>query len=66
MSNMRVILILEQGREKTIVPGSEMHRLLLGRGARALDLMRTPSGHLAIKVDEYEIATEASGSTACS
>eukprot|EP00959_Pyramimonas_sp_CCMP1952_P166910 3488317-Pyramimonas_sp.AAC.1 len=26
--------------------------------------MKTPSGHLAIKVDEYGVATEASGSTA--
>eukprot|EP00959_Pyramimonas_sp_CCMP1952_P395533 8287828-Pyramimonas_sp.AAC.2 len=58
MSNMGTILILKQGHEKMIIPGSEMYRLLLGKGARVLDLLKTPSGHLAIKVDEDRVATE--------
>eukprot|EP00959_Pyramimonas_sp_CCMP1952_P101572 2125083-Pyramimonas_sp.AAC.1 len=32
------------------------------KGARVLDLMKTPSGHLALKVDEYGAATEDKGS----
>eukprot|EP00959_Pyramimonas_sp_CCMP1952_P109346 2287229-Pyramimonas_sp.AAC.1 len=55
---MRTILILEQGRETMIIPGSEMYKLLLGKGARVLDLMKTPPGHLALKVDEYGAAAE--------
>eukprot|EP00959_Pyramimonas_sp_CCMP1952_P431909 9045409-Pyramimonas_sp.AAC.1 len=61
---MRTILVVEQGHEKMIIPGSEMHELLLGKGARVLDLMKTPSGHLAIKVDEYGVAAEDNGSMA--
>eukprot|EP00959_Pyramimonas_sp_CCMP1952_P436910 9148087-Pyramimonas_sp.AAC.1 len=34
MSNMGTILTLEQGREKMIIPGSEMYKLLIGKGAR--------------------------------
>eukprot|EP00959_Pyramimonas_sp_CCMP1952_P212174 4439904-Pyramimonas_sp.AAC.1 len=45
-----------------ILPGVEMYRLLFGKGARVLDLMKTPSGHLALKADEYEMATEDQGS----
>eukprot|EP00959_Pyramimonas_sp_CCMP1952_P466784 9490540-Pyramimonas_sp.AAC.1 len=33
-SNMGAILILKQGREKMIIPGVEMHRAPLGKGAR--------------------------------
>eukprot|EP00959_Pyramimonas_sp_CCMP1952_P377419 7905335-Pyramimonas_sp.AAC.1 len=40
------------GREKMIIPGSDMCKLLLGKGAGVLDLMKTPSGHLALGVDE--------------
>eukprot|EP00959_Pyramimonas_sp_CCMP1952_P036990 774134-Pyramimonas_sp.AAC.1 len=58
MFNARAILILEQGHEKTIIPGAEMHKTLLGKGARVFDLVKTPSGHLALKVDEYGTATE--------
>eukprot|EP00959_Pyramimonas_sp_CCMP1952_P229408 4796708-Pyramimonas_sp.AAC.1 len=42
-----------------------MLKLLLRRGARVFDLMKTPSGHLAIKVDEYGTATEDKGSMSC-
>eukprot|EP00959_Pyramimonas_sp_CCMP1952_P083852 1753586-Pyramimonas_sp.AAC.1 len=45
-----------------IIPGSVMHNLLLGMGARVLDRMKTPPGHLALKVDEYGAATEDKGS----
>eukprot|EP00959_Pyramimonas_sp_CCMP1952_P128638 2690267-Pyramimonas_sp.AAC.1 len=62
MSNTRTILILEQGREKMIIPGVEIYKVLLGKGARVLGLMKTPSGHLALKADEYETATEGQGS----
>eukprot|EP00959_Pyramimonas_sp_CCMP1952_P288958 6043357-Pyramimonas_sp.AAC.1 len=62
MSNMRTILFLEQGHEKMVIPGVEMHKVLLGKGARVLDLMKTPSEHLALKADEYEKATEDQGS----
>eukprot|EP00959_Pyramimonas_sp_CCMP1952_P273173 5710110-Pyramimonas_sp.AAC.1 len=41
-----------------------MHRLLHGKGAGVMDLIKTPSGHLAMTVDEYGFATEAHGSTA--
>eukprot|EP00959_Pyramimonas_sp_CCMP1952_P295846 6188307-Pyramimonas_sp.AAC.1 len=41
-----------------------MHRRPLGKGARVLDFIKTPAGHLAIKVDEYGVATEANGSRA--
>eukprot|EP00959_Pyramimonas_sp_CCMP1952_P348820 7308219-Pyramimonas_sp.AAC.1 len=40
-----------------------MYELFLGKDARVLDLMKTPSGHLAIKVDECGVATEDNGST---
>eukprot|EP00959_Pyramimonas_sp_CCMP1952_P377786 7913352-Pyramimonas_sp.AAC.1 len=59
MSNMNIIMILEQGREKMIIPGSEMYKLILGKGARVLGLI---SGHVALKVDEYGVATEDKGS----
>eukprot|EP00959_Pyramimonas_sp_CCMP1952_P311240 6513681-Pyramimonas_sp.AAC.1 len=58
MSNVRAIQILEKGRENMIIPGSEMHELLLGKGARALDLTKAPSGHLAIEVDACGVAAE--------
>eukprot|EP00959_Pyramimonas_sp_CCMP1952_P441834 9249587-Pyramimonas_sp.AAC.1 len=35
-----------------------MYKIIHGKGARVLDLMKTPSGHLALKVDEYGTATE--------
>eukprot|EP00959_Pyramimonas_sp_CCMP1952_P047720 996183-Pyramimonas_sp.AAC.1 len=56
MSNMRTILILEQGHQNMITPGVETRKALLGKGARALDLMTTPSGHLALKANECETA----------
>eukprot|EP00959_Pyramimonas_sp_CCMP1952_P346110 7249168-Pyramimonas_sp.AAC.1 len=40
------------------IPGSDMYKLLLGKGAGVVDLMDTPSGHLALKVDEYGAAAE--------
>eukprot|EP00959_Pyramimonas_sp_CCMP1952_P299514 6264623-Pyramimonas_sp.AAC.1 len=46
------------------IPGTGVHRLLLGKGARVIDLVKTPSGHLAIKVGEYGVAAEADGATA--
>eukprot|EP00959_Pyramimonas_sp_CCMP1952_P370057 7750210-Pyramimonas_sp.AAC.2 len=58
---MGTILILEPGREKMIIPGSEMYKLPLGEGARVLDMMEMPSVHLALKVDEYGAATENKG-----
>eukprot|EP00959_Pyramimonas_sp_CCMP1952_P168298 3516944-Pyramimonas_sp.AAC.1 len=45
-----------------IIPGVEMYKALFGKGASVLDLMKTPSGHLAPKADEYEMATEDQGS----
>eukprot|EP00959_Pyramimonas_sp_CCMP1952_P312332 6537377-Pyramimonas_sp.AAC.1 len=39
-----------------------MRRALLGKGAGAFDLMRTPPGHLTLKADEYETVTEDQGS----
>eukprot|EP00959_Pyramimonas_sp_CCMP1952_P056435 1178419-Pyramimonas_sp.AAC.1 len=39
-----------------------MYELLLGKGAGVFDLMKTPSGHLALKVDEYGAASEDEGS----
>eukprot|EP00959_Pyramimonas_sp_CCMP1952_P098602 2061191-Pyramimonas_sp.AAC.1 len=44
-----------------IIPGVEMYKVLLGKGARVLDMMKTPSGHLALKADECEMATEDQG-----
>eukprot|EP00959_Pyramimonas_sp_CCMP1952_P390189 8176755-Pyramimonas_sp.AAC.1 len=35
---MRAVLILEQGHEKMIIPGSEVHGLFLGKGARRTGL----------------------------
>eukprot|EP00959_Pyramimonas_sp_CCMP1952_P322102 6740154-Pyramimonas_sp.AAC.1 len=61
MSNMRTILILEQRHENMIIPGSDMHKLLLGKGAGVFDLMKTPSGHLALKVDDCGASTEDKG-----
>eukprot|EP00959_Pyramimonas_sp_CCMP1952_P078707 1645347-Pyramimonas_sp.AAC.1 len=55
---MGAILILEQGREKMIIPGSEMYKLLFGKCARVLGLMETLSGHLALKFDRYGAAIE--------
>eukprot|EP00959_Pyramimonas_sp_CCMP1952_P108013 2258367-Pyramimonas_sp.AAC.1 len=45
-----------------IIPGAAMYKLLLGKGARVLDLMKTPSGHRALKADEYGAAAEDQGS----
>eukprot|EP00959_Pyramimonas_sp_CCMP1952_P235890 4929813-Pyramimonas_sp.AAC.1 len=39
-----------------------MYKVLRGRVSRALKLMKTPSGHLALKADECEMATEDQGS----
>eukprot|EP00959_Pyramimonas_sp_CCMP1952_P067449 1407866-Pyramimonas_sp.AAC.1 len=61
---MRAILILGQGREQTITPGSEMYRLLRGECARVFDLMKTLPGLLAIKIHECGVAAEDNGSTA--
>eukprot|EP00959_Pyramimonas_sp_CCMP1952_P147664 3090051-Pyramimonas_sp.AAC.1 len=47
-----------------VIPGAYMYRLLLGKGARVFDLIKTPSRHLALEVDEYDAATEAGGATA--
>eukprot|EP00959_Pyramimonas_sp_CCMP1952_P418684 8770892-Pyramimonas_sp.AAC.1 len=58
MSNMGAILILEQGREQMVIPGTDMYKLLLGKDARVSDSMKTPSGHLALKVEEDGAATE--------
>eukprot|EP00959_Pyramimonas_sp_CCMP1952_P389330 8158034-Pyramimonas_sp.AAC.1 len=63
---MRAILILEHGHEQMIISDSEMHKLLHGKGARVLDLMKTPSGHLAIEVDECGVAAEDRGPMAFS
>eukprot|EP00959_Pyramimonas_sp_CCMP1952_P081658 1705934-Pyramimonas_sp.AAC.1 len=38
MPNMRASLILEQGHEKTIIPGTSMHRILLRRQGAGLDI----------------------------
>eukprot|EP00959_Pyramimonas_sp_CCMP1952_P004343 91305-Pyramimonas_sp.AAC.1 len=62
MPNMWAILTQEQGREKVIIPGSEMYKILFGKGARALDLTKTPAGHLALKVGECGAAAEDKGS----
>eukprot|EP00959_Pyramimonas_sp_CCMP1952_P164008 3428881-Pyramimonas_sp.AAC.1 len=35
-----------------VISGSEMYELLLGKGARAFGWIKTPSGHVALKVDE--------------
>eukprot|EP00959_Pyramimonas_sp_CCMP1952_P398106 8341353-Pyramimonas_sp.AAC.1 len=62
---MGAILILEQGHEKITIPGAGMHNILLGKGARVLDLMRTFSGHLALEADEGGAAIEDQGSMSC-
>eukprot|EP00959_Pyramimonas_sp_CCMP1952_P223677 4677006-Pyramimonas_sp.AAC.1 len=41
-----------------------MYKLVLGKGARVLDMTKTPSGHRVIKVDEFGAATEDHCSTA--
>eukprot|EP00959_Pyramimonas_sp_CCMP1952_P446334 9345132-Pyramimonas_sp.AAC.1 len=41
-----------------------MYAVLVGKGAGVFDLAKTPSGHLAIKVDEYGAAAEDNGSMA--
>eukprot|EP00959_Pyramimonas_sp_CCMP1952_P239761 5010480-Pyramimonas_sp.AAC.1 len=55
---MKTILSLEQGHEKMIIPGSDLHRLPLGKGSRELDLMMAPPAHLALKDDECGAGTE--------
>eukprot|EP00959_Pyramimonas_sp_CCMP1952_P409555 8582942-Pyramimonas_sp.AAC.1 len=45
-----------------IIFGSEMYNILFGKRSRLLDLMKTPSGHLALEVDEYGADTEDRGS----
>eukprot|EP00959_Pyramimonas_sp_CCMP1952_P034342 719816-Pyramimonas_sp.AAC.1 len=44
-----------------IIPGAEIYKVLLGRGARIFDRMKTPPGRLALKADEHEMATEDQG-----
>eukprot|EP00959_Pyramimonas_sp_CCMP1952_P239542 5006253-Pyramimonas_sp.AAC.1 len=58
MSNMGTILVLEQGREKMVIPGSDMYKLPLEKGAGVFGMMETPSGHLAFEVDEHGVAIE--------
>eukprot|EP00959_Pyramimonas_sp_CCMP1952_P423272 8866116-Pyramimonas_sp.AAC.1 len=53
------------GARKMIILGSETCKFLLGKGARVLDLMKTPSGHLAREVDEYGTAAKDKGSMSC-
>eukprot|EP00959_Pyramimonas_sp_CCMP1952_P360949 7559447-Pyramimonas_sp.AAC.1 len=36
--NARAILILEKGNEKMVIPGADMHRLRVGKGAGVIDL----------------------------
>ena len=45
--------ILEEGKETYIVVGDADYNILLCKGARVVDLKNTPSGHLAMKVDDY-------------
>eukprot|EP00959_Pyramimonas_sp_CCMP1952_P387737 8126103-Pyramimonas_sp.AAC.1 len=46
------------GRGKMATTGSDACKLPRGKGARVLVLMKTPSGHLALKVDECGAAAE--------
>eukprot|EP00959_Pyramimonas_sp_CCMP1952_P370813 7766048-Pyramimonas_sp.AAC.1 len=62
MANTLAILILENGHGKMVNPGTDMDRPLHGKGARVLDLIKTPPRHLAVTVDESGVATEADGS----
>eukprot|EP00959_Pyramimonas_sp_CCMP1952_P160655 3359728-Pyramimonas_sp.AAC.1 len=55
---MGTILILEQGHEKLAFLGSELYKLFLAKGARVFDLVKTHSGHVALKVDECGAAAE--------
>eukprot|EP00959_Pyramimonas_sp_CCMP1952_P097320 2034471-Pyramimonas_sp.AAC.1 len=45
------ILILGQERQKMVIPGTDLRKPPLRKGTRVFDLMKTPSGHVALEVD---------------
>ena len=63
MAMNRAILILEEGKEKYIIMGDADFKILLAKGAKVVDLVKTPSGHLAMKADDYANATAKRGNS---
>ena len=53
MTKEGAILILEEGQEKYIPLRGASYKLMLGPGARVVDLKSAPSGHLVMKVDDF-------------
>ena len=58
------ILILEEGQEKYITLKGASYKLMLGPGARVVDLKSAPSGHLVMKVDDFANAQAKPGTSA--
>ena len=53
MSEENGLLILTKGQEKFILLGDASYKIMLGPGARVVDLKSAPSGHLVMKVDDF-------------
>ena len=53
MSSENGIIILKDGEEKYINVGSADYKIMLTKGAKVVDLKKTPSGHLCMEVDNY-------------
>ena len=58
------ILILEEGQEKYIILKDASYNLMLGPGARVVDLKSAPSGHIVMKVDDFTNAQAKTGQSA--
>ena len=58
------ILILEKSMEKYIILKDASYKFMLGKGARVVDLKSAPSGHLAMKVDDFTNAKVKTGQRA--
>jgi len=58
------ILILTEGQEKYVLLGEASFKLMLGPGARVVDLKNAPSGHLVMKVDDFARAKTRTKQTA--
>ena len=64
MSEDRGIILLENGKEKYIIVKDANYKIMLGKGARVVDLKHSPSGHLVMKADDFQNAVVKTGERA--
>ena len=64
MSEERGIIILENGKEKYIIVKDANYKIMLGKGAKVVNLLHSPSGHLVMKADDFRDAKVKTGERA--